>query len=575
MDYKTEQIKKKLSELEPFVLDSNNASIKNEFYELKTLISSKLDNVKYGLVFEESKEDIEAKCETMVPYLEREREREINADALNGRNYIIEGDNYASLKLLEKTHKGKIDIIYIDPPYNTGNEDFAYNDKFVNLDDGFLHSKWLSFIKKRLNLAKKLLKDDGLIFISIDDNEQANLKLLLDSIFGPQNFVSTFIIDKTAQGANQSVTFKTQHEYCILYKNNSSDKINYEVDSECDDKKFKYKDEKGIYAITNSFDSINSPLSSNRNRGYTIYYRESDGDAQIRDEFDRDSLTFKEYNQGLINDGYIPIRPGIRKNVQYPWNWEPSRFLRDYRQELVFCKNKKGVLSVYHKNRFSGKTKDTTIKKFDTRQQGNQLLVDILNVKKFDYPKSLDMMKWVISKHKNKNALILDFFAGSGTTGHATLELNKEDGGNRHFILCTNNENNICEEVTYERLKTVITGKRKDGTIFRENPYNDNLTYLKVNFTGKTENLDPFKICEQLISLKNSLESQPTFIFNNDDEFYNFLKSNAQLDDCIVYLLDDVLLPSGIQLRNHNISEVRELPAYFYNEEELIENETI
>ena len=378
--------------------------------------------------------------------LSREREREINASAKNGKNFLIEGDNYASLKLLEKTHKGKIDLIYIDPPYNTGNKDFVYNDSFVTYDDGYFHSKWLSFIEKRLKLAKDLLKDDGLIFVSIDDNEQANLKLLMDKIFGQINFVSTFIIDKTAQGANQSVTFKTQHEYCLLYKKNSPDKINYEIDTKCDNKKFKYRDEIGLYAKTNSFDSINSPLSSNRNRGYTIYYRETDGDAVVRDEFNRETLTFDEYDKTLIDSGYIPIRPGIRKNVQYPRNWEPSRFLREYKQELVFCKNQKGVLSVYHKNRFSGKTKDTTIKKFDTRQQGNELLVNILGIKKFDYPKSLDMMKWIISKFNDKNALVLDFFAGSGTTAHAVMELNAEDSGNRKFILCQ-----IDEEIKKEK----------------------------------------------------------------------------------------------------------------------------
>lgn len=502
------------------------------------------------------------------------REREINASAKNGKNFLIEGDNYASLKLLEKTHKGKIDLIYIDPPYNTGNKDFIYNDSFVTYDDGYFHSKWLSFIEKRLKLAKDLLKDDGLIFVSIDDNEQANLKLLMDKIFGQINFVSTFIIDKTAQGANQSVTFKTQHEYCLLYKKNSPDKINYEIDTKCDNKKFKYRDEIGLYAITNSFDSINSPLSSNRNRGYTIYYRETDGDAVVRDEFNRETLTFNEYDKTLIDSGYIPIRPGIRKNVQYPRNWEPSRFLREYKQELVFCKNQKGVLSVYHKNRFSGKTKDTTIKKFDTRQQGNELLVNILGIKKFDYPKSLDMMKWIISKFNDKNALVLDFFAGSGTTGQAVLDLNKEDGGNRHFILCTNNENNICEDVTYERLKTVITGKKKDGSTYRENPYEDNLTYLKINFAEKDDDIDYYKICEQLIALKSSVENRTSFIFDNDDKFYDFLKSSVRLDDCVVYLLDDILLPSGSNLKERKI-EIRELPKYFYSEEELINNDTI
>ena len=464
--------------------------------ELKSYICKLEEEIKnknkYGLVWdkEDTTEEIVQKCIHEIPVLSNVEENNILKGKLN--NILIEGDNYYSLIALNYILKQTVDLIYIDPPYNTGSNNFVYNDNFVNYDDGFFHSKWISFMEKRLKLARDLLKDDGLIFVSIDDNEQANLKLLMDMIFGKHNFVSTFIIDKTAQGANQSVTFKTQHEYCLLYKKSVSDKINYEIDSECDNKKFKYRDNKGLYAITNSFDSINSPLSSNKNRGYTIYYRESDGDAQIRDEFNKENLTFGNYDQTLINDGYTPIRPGIRKNVQYPWNWEPGRFLREYKQELVFCKNKKGVLSVYHKNRFSGKTKDTTIKKFDTRQQGNQLLVDILGTKKFDYPKSLDMMKWVISKHNSRDALILDFFAGSGTTGQAVLELNKEDGGNRRFILCTNNENNICTEVCYPRLKTVITGIKSDGSKYSEG-IPSNLVYFKTDFVKDQANRDSAK----------------------------------------------------------------------------------
>lgn len=472
----------KLKELNIDDIEKYITDLKNELKHKK----------KYGLVWdkENTAEGCVQECIDKIPVLSRDLNKDIKNGNIN--NVLIEGDNYHSLIALTYILKNSIDLIYIDPPYNTGSNNFVYNDNYVNYDDGFFHSKWISFMDKRLRLARNLLKDDGLIFVSIDDNEQANLKLLMDMIFGKQNFVATFIIDKTAQGANQSVTFKTQHEYCLLYKKLSTENINYEIDSECDDKKYKFRDDKGLYALTNSFDSINSPLSSNKNRGYTIYYRESDGDAQIRDEFNRENLTFGEYDVSLIKQGYTPIRPGIRKNVQYPWNWEPSRFLREYKEELVFARNKKGVLSVYHKNRFNGKTKDTTIKKFDTRQKGNQLLVDILGTKKFDYPKSVDMMKWVISKHKSKNAIVLDFFAGSGTTGQAVLELNKEDGGKRKFILCTNNENDICTDVCYPRIKIVITGVRTDGSKYSDG-IKENLLYFKTSFVNDEKSRDQAK----------------------------------------------------------------------------------
>ena len=560
--------------------------------ELQSYINKLRDDLKnknkYGLVWDKegTTEESVQKCLNEIPVLAIIKEKDIwNGEKLN--NILIEGDNYYSLVALNYILKNSIDLIYIDPPYNTGSNNFVYNDNFVNYDDGFFHSKWISFMEKRLKLARDLLKDDGLIFVSIDDNEQANLKLLMDMIFGKFNFVSTFIIDKTAQGANQSVTFKTQHEYCLLYKKKTSDKINYEIESECDNKKFKYRDNKGLYAITNSFDSINSPLSSNKNRGYTIYYRESDGDAQIRDEFNRETLTFGDYDQSLIANGYIPIRPGIRKNVQYPWNWEPGRFLREYKQELVFCKNKKGIMSVYHKNRFSGKTKDTTIKKFDTRQQGNQLLVDILGTKKFDYPKSLDMMKWVISKHNSKDALILDFFAGSGTTGQAVLELNKEDGGNRRFILCTNNENNICTEVCYPRLKTVITGKRADGTKYSDG-LPSNLIYYKTDFVKDQANRDSAKYslvakcngllciledCYDLVEQKNdwfhySSEDKDMYIYNdfcNEETFCEMKKSIlSSKKPVILYVFSTDENLDGFDLSNLKNTVVKPIPSKIY-----------
>ena len=243
-------------------------------------------------------------------------------------------------------------------------------------------------------------------------------------------------------------------------------------------------------------------MSKNKNRGYTVYYRELDKKVEVRDEYNKETESFGPYCQSLLNDGFVPIRPGIRKNVQYPWNWMLSRFLDEYSKELVFQKNRAGKFTIYHKNRFNGLTKDSTIKRFDTRQFGNQLLVDILGTKKFDYPKSIDMMKWVVDRHLNKSALILDFFAGSGTTGQAVLELNKEDGGNRRFILCTNNENNICTDVTYPRLKTVITGIRPDGSKYSDG-IPSNLYYFKTGFVEDLKNSDQTKynLAEKVDSL--------------------------------------------------------------------------
>ena len=383
-------------------------------------------------------------------------DKENSKDWDTTKNVFIEGDNLEVLKILQKHYHGKIKMIYIDPPYNTGN-DFVYPDNYkegletylewskqVNEDgkklssnsesEGRYHSNWLNMMYPRLKLARNLLADDGVLCVSIDEAEGASLRKVCDEIYGEANHVSTFIIDKTAQGANQSATFKQQHEMMLMYTRKLRVSINPETAIEIDKKKYKYRDDISAYAVTNSFDSINSPLSANKGRGYTVYYDTETGDAIVRDEFDKYTETFGEYDEGLIAEGYEPIRPGIRNGVQYPWNWMISRFEQQYKQELVFQKNRDGQLAIYHKNRATGFVKDTTLKKFDTRKSGNLLLTKLMGGKFFDYPKSIDMLSWVLTKHLSKDGIVLDFFSGSCTTGHAVLKQNVLDGGARQHI---------------------------------------------------------------------------------------------------------------------------------------------
>src|SRR5574344_1607985 len=155
-----------------------------------SLIENELTKKKYGLIWEEHEERVDKELETQIPTFEEIKDKEIVSNPNEKFNFLLEGDNLHSLYLLEKTHKEKIDVIYIDPPYNTGSKDFIYNDKIIDDEDGYRHSKWLSFMEKRLKIAKELLNDNGLIFISIDDNEIAQLKLLCDDIFGEINRLS-------------------------------------------------------------------------------------------------------------------------------------------------------------------------------------------------------------------------------------------------------------------------------------------------------------------------------------------------------------------------------------------------
>lgn len=191
-------------------------------------IESELNAKKYGLVWEQHEEAVDVKVRTHVPVFTEVKDREISANPGENYNFLLEGDNLHSLYLLEKTHKGKIDIIYIDPPYNTGKkDDFIYNDEYIDQNDLFRHSKWLSFISTRLKIAQKLLANDGVIFISIDDNEYASLKMLCDEILGINNYIATLIWQKKKGGGNDSKYVATEHEYVLVYAKSVSNIANF------------------------------------------------------------------------------------------------------------------------------------------------------------------------------------------------------------------------------------------------------------------------------------------------------------------------------------------------------------
>ena len=206
------------------------------------MIEYELTKKKYGLVWEEHEERVDEELKTKIPTFEEVKEKEIISNDNDKFNFLLEGDNLHSLYLLEKTHKEKIDFIYIDPPYNTGNKDFVYDDCMIDREDGFSHSKWLSFMEKRLNIAKKLLKENGVIFISIDDYEQAPLKMLCDDIFGEDNFIANIVWKRKRGRDNSARWFSKAHEYCLLYsKNKNFFDVNKVAVSEDSDTRKAYK----------------------------------------------------------------------------------------------------------------------------------------------------------------------------------------------------------------------------------------------------------------------------------------------------------------------------------------------
>jgi len=426
--------------------------------------------------------------------------RRINVtdDIKSSENKLIIGDNYNALKALLITHKNSIDIIYIDPPYNTesakndGNND-SYKDgsssKFI-YKDKFGRCGWLNMMKDRLTLAKDLLTDCGVIFVSIDDSEQAYLKVLMDDIFGENNFLSNIILDKR-NAQNDAKHFESNHEYIITYRKS----INFVMN-----KTFEKNINKGkTFSLT--IGATGGGLLINRKKlGWTLYFNDKTKEKIAKLDYDPNNvkvdsdLDLYQDDLKLINNGFIAIRPPFKNNVWQCWTWSLEKGINDI-DKIIPKKTKNGWTLHYEDDR-------------DLKQIPHKSIITTINGKKsikelgldFDYPKSENLILELIKKHSNKNALILDFFAGSGTTGHAVMNLNNNDGGNRKFILCTNNENNIAHSVTYERLHRIIKGEDSNGET--------NFDWLKQNEPYKNSELRVINIDDSVrISLDAKIDN--------------------------------------------------------------------
>lgn len=425
-----------------------------------------------GLNFEDKPEDVVALCKSSIPVLKEVKKNRIKSTkaTCGNDNLIIEGENYHALTVLNYTHKNKIDLIYIDPPYNTGHDGFIYNDKFVDTEDSYRHSKWLSFMKKRLELARELLKDSGMIFVSIDDNEQAHLRILCDKVFGDKNFIANIVLKNKAGAGAKPKAFIEVHEYILVY---------------CKDR--------------TKVTSINVPYDENSPSLFT----KKDENFDIRGPYGTWALATTSMDD-RPNLRYPIIHEGEEIWPEKQWLWSRERVEQaQQNNELVFNKMKNGKWSVrfkrYMKDEDGNVRQSTPTTFFDGpyTHEGTRDLTSVLGGRVFSFPKPVSLIKKLASFTyngiDNKNQLILDFFAGSGTTGHAVLELNKEDGGNRRFILVTNNgdeksEHKIATDVCYPRIKKVITGYAD------KDPIPSNLTYYKTDLVD-VENL--YKVSDE------------------------------------------------------------------------------
>lgn len=603
------------------------------FNEIENLIRDK----RYGLVWEEHTEHVDEILEYNIPVFCEQTAYKIKSNAALPFNFILEGDNLQSLYLLEKTCRGMIDIIYIDPPYNTGNEDFIYNDKYVSSEDLYLHSKWLSFMNRRLTIAHKLLDRNGLCFISIDDHEVANLRLLCDEIFGHESFVGMICVETSngifgLKAAHADKTIVKSKDYILVYSMNPDDlKLQplYSKSKRSFDTHFTfYKDGdyecslndwlcsvdflnkraesvglknnvSNLNKLMQLFDDVNKFILDNADKIYRI----RDYTLNIDDIY---SDKLSSGSKVLIDGNYVFIGENGNPYYLYPF----SRLINttdDYQPER--CS------SVIVGDLWKGFNDDMG----NVGREGGV---------KFDNGKKpIRLIKNILKLSAKPDATVLDFFAGSGTTAEAVLTLNKEDGGHRRFIICTDNfvkekekieyfvdkgyiskppkkntvkyseweceYNNfiksaeylnliqddeyqklgICRSITYQRLKNVITGLCGDGSTYTSK-IEANLKYFKCQWTPRKPE-DYFLsdvLClhvKEMIELQNAIEIdnvKNVLVLNKDDFRRTLLNPNIYDRIEKIWINQNMILDFK-ELELLNKKDYRYIPSEFFSQE--------
>ena len=548
-------------------------------YDEKAALIELLHQKKYGLVWENKPETVEEELRTQLPILHEVTEKRILGKSEQGKtelgesvlssrrdltppntlqldfgenpnltpnltgfenllglreapnHTLIEGDNLHALTVLNYTHAGAIDVIYIDPPYNTGNKDFKYNDRFIDREDGYRHSKWLSFMDKRLRLAKNLLKDSGVIFISIDDNEQAQLKLLCDEIFGEENFVAN-VIWRSADSSNNDVKqFSLDHNHTLIYSKQSNWRPNSIERTEDNNQHYKNPDNdpNGPWFSGN----VSSP-NPRKNLQYTLT---APNGNQIepptkgwRWSIDR----MNEMRERIIKKTYLKDQKGLAPSSLW-WNIEETGHNRNAKYELI------------------------------------KLFPELNTSELFSTPKPTKFINKILRLSTQKSAKVLDFFAGSGTTLHAVMALNAEDGGQRECILVTNNENNICEEVTYERNKRVIQGYTNAKGEPVAGLSSNNLRYYKTGYVGREKTLANKRVlmalATEMLCLKEDVyEEKDLAGFENGPSLsVRVFQAN---DRAFMVVYDDTHIPQAVSIVQAMSAELlpNSLKVYVFSE---------
>ena len=458
---------------------------------------------KYGLVWEDKPEDVEEQLRDNLPVLKEVKDKAIINGEDNPNHILIEGDNLHALTALTFTHEGKIDVIYIDPPYNTGNKDFKYNDTFVDKEDSYRHSKWLSFMDKRLRIAKRLLSETGGVFISIDDNEHAQLKMLCDEVFGAENYRNSIAVRRGAKSVQSQFEnidkLGIAYEYLLLYTKNSNYRLNqFYFDLE----------EKRTGSWNNHWRGTDRPtmryeiFGKTPERGQYRWAKERSLKAiqnfeKLLDELETDNPTQKQIDEWYLKENNQVDLLRLSKTNK-PEHYVPPT-------DTKFGHNLWTDLQI----------------------SGTSYLTN-LDITTFNNPKNPEIIK-----------RIAKWFSNSSAT---------KDGGNRQCILVTNNENNICEEVTYERNKRVIRGYTNDKGVVFEGLKNNNLRYFKSEYVSRTKSLKNKKeltrLATELLCIKENCYNEVTTQYGVKNWTAIFESPIKQL----IVIYDDLMIEESIEI---------------------------
>ena len=511
---KLEDAIKRIEEVSKFTLNENQKEIAKKILrsapkeELSEYFNFVMQRIKLGFTFDIAPEIANGKISIIKENLKLGINVNENVDG--NENKLIIGENYDALKNLLLTHSNKINLIYIDPPYNTerareeGNSHNNYSNQKFSYFDKFSKSGWLNMMNMRLKLAKKLLSENGIIFVSIDDTEQAYLKVLMDEIFGEECFVKTLIYQTNTNIMKNSKNFRKDHEYIHVYAKG------------------------GIF------------VNFKREENKKLIFQNCDND--VNGPWISTNATYKLNNK--VKNYFSLKHP--TKDIYFLRTWRFSK--EDYSQKKInlYFKDKNVPRIKEYKKKYNLNNKiPSTILNFndfnlpfsnegmDSFTQAKKELFSILSNEEFETPKPIKLIKWLIKRINKKNITVLDFFAGSGSTGHAILQLNKEDKGNRKFILVTNNENKIGENICYERIYRIIKGEGTDG--------DKNFSWIKKNKSFFDCKLRVFYLKTKDISLGLNIDNlksetteefkklNPDFKFDKEIQIYYKLSSLRQL----------------------------------------------